>query len=638
VRATLLALALGGGLRSTQLVEIGDAATLDQALDDRVIVLDGDRARLWHPLLGEAVVARSRPAERRSAHLALARVLDDEGASVRNLAMATDEPDEELAARVAAAASIASGRGAAEEAALLGRHALQLTPPDSALRTERLLELGHYLAVAGEQEAVTELLEPELESIPAGSARAHAYMIMTGGVVQTADDAGRYLERAVEESREDTRLLPIALASVAIHDVVERVERIADAEARCVEAVALAGDRPVDIQRSVIYALAWARALGGKPIDDLCGQFAAAAPDTAHFLVGSPDRIAGQQLVWRGELAEARTMLTQLLETADERGESVAHALMRLHVCELELRAGNWAAAGALLDDLAYGDRDLLLPSMFARCQALLAAGAGLPDEAKRWADEVGDASGNRWEHLETLRARGTAELLEHDHARAAEHLRAVWQHTEREGVREPGIFPAAPELVEALIELGESDEATAVTERLEQVSGHPWAEATALRCRGTVLLGAGSYDEAAELLHAAAAAYGDRGLAFDRARTLLLLGRGERRLRKWGAARDSLEQAAAAFDELGSTGWAADARSELERVGARRPSKAGELTRAESRVAELAAQGLANKEIAAALVVTVPTVEAHLSRVYAKLGIRSRAQLAARLTPRSSL
>jgi DNA-binding NarL/FixJ family response regulator len=85
---------------------------------------------------------------------------------------------------------------------------------------------------------------------------------------------------------------------------------------------------------------------------------------------------------------------------------------------------------------------------------------------------------------------------------------------------------------------------------------------------------------------------------------------------------------------ELGSHGWAEASRAELERVGARKAPDAGELTRAERRVAELAAQGLTNKEIAQRLVVTVSTVEFHLSKTYAKLGIHSRAQLAARLAP----
>jgi DNA-binding NarL/FixJ family response regulator len=101
------------------------------------------------------------------------------------------------------------------------------------------------------------------------------------------------------------------------------------------------------------------------------------------------------------------------------------------------------------------------------------------------------------------------------------------------------------------------------------------------------------------------------------------------------GASRDALARAVTAFEELGSRGWAEASRSELERVGARKTPDAGALTPAERRVAELAADGLSNKEIAQRLVVTVSTVEFHLSRTYAKLGIRSRAQLAARLAPR---
>jgi len=93
------------------------------------------------------------------------------------------------------------------------------------------------------------------------------------------------------------------------------------------------------------------------------------------------------------------------------------------------------------------------------------------------------------------------------------------------------------------------------------------------------------------------------------------------------------LEQAVALFDELGSPGWADEARTELSRVGARRAVPAGELTPAERRVAGLAAEGLGNKEIAGALFVSVKTVDVHLSHVYAKLGLRSRAQLARRLS-----
>ena len=236
------------------------------------------------------------------------------------------------------------------------------------------------------------------------------------------------------------------------------------------------------------------------------------------------------------------------------------------------------------------------------------------------------------WDLLECRRALGTLEILGHDPGTAIEQLRPVWEHTEREGVRDPGAFPVAPELVEALVEAGELDAARAVTKRLGELAEaqeHPWGRATARRCAAVVAL-ADTYDEqAVAALSQAADEYGSLGLALDHARALLSLGRAQRRFRKWGAARDTLEAAVSAFAELGSPGWADVARSELERVGARRPTAEGQLTAAERRVAELAAQGLANKEIARTMVVSVKTVEFHLSNTYAKLGIRSRGELA---------
>jgi DNA-binding CsgD family transcriptional regulator len=188
--------------------------------------------------------------------------------------------------------------------------------------------------------------------------------------------------------------------------------------------------------------------------------------------------------------------------------------------------------------------------------------------------------------------------------------------------------------LVEALAELGEHAEAVAITQRLVALSEsqrHPWGRATAKRCGATVQFAAG--ETAAASLEAAAADFGQLGLPYDQARSLLALGRAQRRLRKWRAARDALAGVVATFDALGSDGWADRARSELSRVGARRPRPAGELTPTEERVARLAAEGHANKEIARMLFVTVHTVEAHLSKAYAKLGVRSRTQLASRLS-----
>ena len=154
----------------------------------------------------------------------------------------------------------------------------------------------------------------------------------------------------------------------------------------------------------------------------------------------------------------------------------------------------------------------------------------------------------------------------------------------------------------------------------------------TAARGAATVSLAGAWSDHEAQALAGVAAAHDERGLAGEAARTWLALGRAQRRARKWGAARDSLENAVRLFEEQGAPGWADAARADLERVGARRPSSPGRLTATERRVADLAVQGLANKEIARTLVVTVSTVEFHLRNAYTKLGIRSRMELAPRL------
>jgi DNA-binding CsgD family transcriptional regulator len=145
-----------------------------------------------------------------------------------------------------------------------------------------------------------------------------------------------------------------------------------------------------------------------------------------------------------------------------------------------------------------------------------------------------------------------------------------------------------------------------------------------------------GGHDAAwAELLLGAADDYGALGLGFDEARSLLTLGRAQRRFKRWLAARRALERATAVFTAFGCVGWADQSRAELERVGARRPAAEGALTTTEERVARLAADGLSNKEIAAELFVTVNTVEKHLSHAYAKLGVRSRRHLAQQLPAR---
>jgi DNA-binding NarL/FixJ family response regulator len=197
-----------------------------------------------------------------------------------------------------------------------------------------------------------------------------------------------------------------------------------------------------------------------------------------------------------------------------------------------------------------------------------------------------------------------------------------------------------APDLVEARVELEDLVAARPVVSRLRDLAEqqeHPWALATAQRCEALLRLAAGDDPERAAVeLAAAAETLGELGLPLDQARALLALGKAQRRRKQWSAARRALDEATALFEAVGATGWAALARAEAARVAPRRSGVDDVLTPSQRRVVELASEGLSNKEIAQSLVVSVRTVETHLSAAFLKLRVTSRAQLARRLSGRA--
>lgn len=632
VRRVVLALALAGSLPRDDLVRLGAEEALDEALETGLAVVERGRVRPHHPLLAAAARDLSSDMEIRALHLELADVVTEEQRRAVHLARGSVEPDEDTACLVSTASARASARGAPREAAVLAENALRLTPAGSAQATERLLTLAERLRLVGDKTELTELLTGALESLETPAQRVRAHLLLTSGDIEHIDDVRRHLDMALDAAGDDAALRAPVLARMVDDEAVVRLQNVPQAHEWAVLAAASTPEQD-DHRVLVRHALAWTQALQGRPVDD-DGPEEAVPTHT-----WTPARIAGQRLVWRGEVDRARAVLTRLLRTADEQGAPWAYAMQRLHVIELELRTGRWAAAGELLDEWADSpDSRMLHWPMYERCRALAAAGIGRVDEARSWAEETvgrADATGVRWDRFEAQRALGSTALLCHDPAAAVVVVLPVWQHCQEHGIADPGVFPVAPDLVEALAESGDTDRAREVTDRLRTLAveqDHPWGLATADRCSATLRLAGGGDDPAADDLAAAATRLDELGLPYDAARARLALGRAQRRLRRWGAARDTLGRAAAAFDAIGSVGWAADARAELERVGARRPTAAGELTATERRVAELAAEGLANKEIAGALVVTVNTVEFHLRNTYAKLGIRSRAQLAGRL------
>jgi DNA-binding NarL/FixJ family response regulator len=199
-------------------------------------------------------------------------------------------------------------------------------------------------------------------------------------------------------------------------------------------------------------------------------------------------------------------------------------------------------------------------------------------------------------------------------------------------GAHEPAASAAPlPTVVETLVALGRLDEADRLVRRLERRAWaleHARAIPAAERCRGLLLLGRGELEKAIDALESSQAGFEQISFPFDRARSLLALGHAFRRAGRRKLAAGKLAEARLLFEQLGASLWLEITATELRRA-APRPRRDRELTAAETRVAELVAAGATNKEVAARLFTTVATVEAHLTRVYRKLGLRSRSELA---------
>jgi len=632
VGRALLAVTLSAGMSRSELCTLVDPLAVEDALSSGLLVVDRSRVRPAHPLLAAAARRRSSARERQALHLLLASAVSDATLRARHLAMATVQPDEDVARVVAAAAELAIDRGAVHDAEELGAQALRLTPLRAQERPSRLLALARLHSRADDMAGVTDLLTKGMDEMPPGRLRALAHLLL-GDAGDAPEDAA-HVELALAEAGEDPEVRALALAKKSRLLTVGEVERLDEAETWALEAVSAAQLVSPELEDRTRTALGWARILRGRPIDDL--ELRALTREPLRMQESSIDLLIGLRFVFRGQLDEARGLLQQPLSLAEERGDLQMVRWLQQRFCEIELRAGRVREAAWRLREMGQGPQ--WMKHVRARLEAVRAATAGDPTGARRFADVVlrsksGHVMG--WDRLEAMRAVGLAALFEQDAVRAIGSLKAVWEHTLNEHVDDPGAFPVAGDLVEALILAGEAAGATQVTERLRQRAveqQHPWGIATTERCVAVVELNDRYLDEAAASLAAAADAYGELGLGFDRARSLLYLGRVQRRFKKRAAARGSLEEAALQFEQDGCSGWTAQARSELERVSGRKPAGEADLTPSEQQVVELAAEGLSNKEIAGRLFVTVYTVEAHLSHAYAKLGIRSRSQLARRL------
>jgi DNA-binding CsgD family transcriptional regulator len=227
----------------------------------------------------------------------------------------------------------------------------------------------------------------------------------------------------------------------------------------------------------------------------------------------------------------------------------------------------------------------------------------------------------------------GLAELWSGALPAAEEWLDKAERQAATLGWAEPSIRWWSADYIEALLELGRTDDAVRVLDIWEADAarlGREWVLAHVTRSRGFVAAEQGAVGEAASLLEQAVAQHEDVGDPFGKARALLALGIVRRRARQKRSARDAIAAALSDFEQLGAVTWVEKASDELGRIGGR--TREDGLTAAERRVADLVAAGRTNREVAAALFLGERTVASHLTHIYAKLGVRSRTELARRL------
>jgi DNA-binding CsgD family transcriptional regulator len=346
--------------------------------------------------------------------------------------------------------------------------------------------------------------------------------------------------------------------------------------------------------------------------------------------------------MYRDRLDDARTVLEEVSRQAAKRGEEPVASSAAFHLAELECRAGRYEIAAERADEaLAIDHQGLDQPVSAALYAAALAdVYRGHVDEARVAAERGLELARGVRDTIFDIQNEGVLGFLHLSlgEARAAADLLApLWPRLAELGYGEPSVFPVLPNAIHALLEAGDRPQAEALLGQLEErgrALDSAWALSQAARLRALVAAETGRTDEALALIDEALALHERMPGPFERGRTLLARGVVLRRARRKRDAREALGQALSIFDELGTPLWAERARVELARIGGR--TATGDLTATERRVAELVARGRSNKDVAAQLFITPRTVEGHLTRIYEKLGVRSRGELAHRLRDES--
>lgn len=629
---------------TVELVERASSAPGLAAVEEAGVVrVNDDRVSFAHPLYASAVYIAAATGRRRRLHLRLADLVAGLDERAWHLALGADRPSEDVAAQLEEAATHARARGAWDNAAELLERARGLTPPDKVDEGWRRSLLAAECQVhAGDRPRGRTLIEGVLAEDPPAPVRAQALCLLgeISDNEERPDQTKRLFSLALEHT-DDPRLKAriengIALVTSHHFDFAAAFGH----SCRALELAEASADSPLIAE--ALSSCAMYGFLSGRGVDwaMIERSLELEDPDRLVPLQQRPSTVAAVLAMYVGR-RDAREQLLAVGGTMIERGDESDLGFVLMWQCWLERRSGDLAAAAASADEATRvaqlaGSQTVHAWALAQR--AFVHAYRGEVAQTRQACAGVAELI-ERVGPAQMLLIAGSLAVLAlslDDPAAAWETCEPLTVALEEHGIGEPVPLEFLPDALEALIMLGQLDRAEALIDTFESRArelDRAWALATAGRSRALLLAARGDLDGAATALKWALGEHQRLEMPFELARTLLVQGQVRRRRREKRLARESLARSLQLFESIGAPLWAQQARSGIERLGVR--TAPGGLSETEQRVAELAAAGMTNKQIAARLFVSPRTVQANLARVYEKLSIGSRAELGARMNIR---
>jgi DNA-binding CsgD family transcriptional regulator len=630
-------------------VDTGAAATAADELAAAGILEQGRPLRFVHPIVRAAVEADLSQAERAGLHAAAARRLANEGASAHRIAahlLATDPAgDDWVAGSLLPAARTAIANGAPDSAVAYLRRALA-EPPSERLRPDVLLELGFAESYAGDPQAAAHL-EAALDIAPATTAQVSITLAL--GRMLQIDGRNREALEVFDRTRarlgSTDRRAALTLEGAALGAAQFDAATADDAAKRIAHLRRLAEEEP-GVPPSVFGMLAVAAGNANEPAETVARLALRALDGAPKLLPEAVDRPpffyhACNALAFAERYEQALSRFDEALADARRLG-SLPHVLgLSCYRALHHLRIGNLADAEA--DARVALETGPRLPGI----HAAVALAALLETLAERGELEAAEAVNERYRLAEQfptmmqagwlLAARGRLRLAELRPAAALGDLLAAGDLFARLHIPTPSSTPWRSDAALAHLALGARAEARALAAEevaLAQAFNGPRTLGVALRAAGLAEGGR----RGIELLRRAVRVLEGSGARLEHARAMADLGAALRRGGRRAESREILRPALDLAHRCGALALTERARTELVAAGGRPRrlvlSGLDSLTPSERRVAQLAAAGLSNREIAQNLFITARTVEGHLTHAYQKLAITSREQLPAALTP----